>query len=93
MCLENNITDINDINNLRKAFDGGGWTNEQLVATFNTNNALFGGSTNTKEDDFTKMKETLEKTHYKGMSDPAGLAQQTIDKIKQLQQALNKSKL
>ena len=93
LCLENNITDINDINNLRKAFDGGGWTNEQLVATFNTNNALFGGSTNTKEDDFTKMKETLEKTHYKGMSDPAGLAQQTIDKIKQLQQALNKSKL
>lgn len=93
LCLENNITDIGNINDLRKAFDGGDWTNEELVATFNTNNALFGGSTNTKEDDFTKMRETLEKTHYEGMPDPADLAKQTIDRIKKLQRSLNKSKL
>ena len=95
LCLENNITDIGSINDLRKVRDDDNQNNmseEELVATFNTNQALFGGSTNTNKDTMDKMKATLKEREYKDTTDPEKFASETIDRIEGLQKALNRVK-
>lgn len=95
LCLENNITDIGSINDLRKVRDNDNqnhMTEEELVATFNTNQALFGGSTNTNKDTMDKMKVTLKEREFKDTADPERFASETIDRIEGLQKSLNRVK-
>ena len=95
LCLENNITDISSINDLRKVRDNDDQNNmseEELVATFNTNQALFGGSTNTNKDTMDKMKVTLKEREFKDTADPERFASETIDRIEGLQKSLNRVK-
>ena len=95
LCLENNITDIGSINDLRKVRDNDDqnhMSEEELVATFNTNQALFGGSTNTNKDTMDKMKVTLKEREFKDTADPERFASETIDRIEGLQKALNRVK-
>ena len=95
LCLENNITDIGSINDLRKVRDNDNqnhMSEEELVATFNTNQALFGGSTNTNKDTMDKMKVTLKEREFKDTTDPERFASETINRIEGLQKALNRVK-
>ena len=146
-CLENNITNIEDINNLRKvkenehrthtekrptgevrpvfdnqtvefvdengrkitreekydtgrtepvyeeiSIDDGVWSDDDLIATFNTNQALFGGSTNTNKDTMDKMKVTLKEREFKDTDDPDKFSSETINRIEGLQKSLNRVK-
>lgn len=146
-CLENNITNIEDINNLRKvrdeehkrhtekrptgevrpvmdkqtvefvddngrkvtrveeydtgrtepvyeeiSVDDGAWNEDELIATFNTNQALFGGSTNTNKDTMNKMEVTLREREFKDTNDPNRFANETINRIEGLQKSLNRVK-
>ena len=135
-CLENNITDINDINDLRKVMenehrthtiqeptgefkpvmgkrkrktidkktgekepvyrdkviDDGAWNEDELIATFNTNKALFGGAINTNKDTMNKMEVTLKDREYKDTNDPDRFASETINRIEGLQKSLNRVK-